>query len=74
MDKMDKGSSSIYRLEAHLCFKIKYCHKVFDIAEFKQRCDEIFLEVAAKYHFLLNHRGFDRDHVHLAVRYKHPKA
>jgi len=32
-----RGSSSVFRIEAHLSFKIKYCHNVFDIVEFKQR-------------------------------------
>ena len=70
MDKMNRGSSSVYRLEDHLCFKVKYCNKVFDIAEFRQRCEQIFYAVAEQEQFTISYLGFDRDHVHLTVNRK----
>ena len=65
-----RGSSSLYRLEAHVSFKVKYCHKVFDYQELRQRCEELFLEAAAKSGFSLKELGFDRDHVHFILSWK----
>ena len=33
----------------HVCFKAKYCHKVFDDERVKERCEEIFRETAERY-------------------------
>lgn len=62
-----RGSSSIFRLEAHISFKIKYCHKVFDIKEFSERCRELLLEASAEIGVHVTEIGFDRDHVHLTI-------
>lgn len=62
-----RGSSSIFRMEAHMCFKIKYCHNVFDIVEFKQRCQELLLEAAAGAGIEIRLIGFDRNHVHMDI-------
>jgi len=69
MSQFARGSSSIYRLEAHVCFKAKCAHDVFDYIEFKRRCSEIFYAVAEKYKFSITEMGFDRNHVHLTVFY-----
>jgi len=69
MSNFSRGSSSVYRLEAHVCFKTKYAHNVFDYMEFKNRCSEIFCSVAEKYEFSITEMGFDRNHVHLTVFY-----
>jgi putative transposase len=62
-----KGSSSYVRLEAHIAFVVKYRHAVFDDAEFRGRCSQIFYQVAARHGFVIREVGFDRDHVHLIV-------
>jgi len=62
-----KGSSSITRLEFHISFKVKYCHRVFDIPEIKRRCEQIFYSVSQKYKFLIKEIGFDGDHVHMII-------
>jgi putative transposase len=64
-----RGSSSLFRLEAHMSFKIKYCHNVFDVVEFKDRCTELLLEAAASIGVEITELGYDRDHVHLDVRW-----
>ena len=69
--EFDRGSSSVYRLEFHVSYKVRYCHKVFDIAEIKQRCQEIFFEVAALHGIQITLIGFDGDHVHMDLRIRH---
>ena len=66
-----KGSHSIMRLEAHLSYKVKFCHKIFDFIEVKNRCEEIFREVAAEMCIEIKEIGFDRDHTHMDVLYSH---
>ncbi len=63
-----RGSSSFTRLEAHVSYKVRYCHKVFDFIEVKQRCQEIFFEVAALHMIVVTEIGFDGDHVHMDIQ------
>lgn len=63
------GSSSIFRIKAHLSFKVKYCHDVFDIVEFKSRCSELLLEAAASIGVEIIEHNYDRNHVHMDVRW-----
>ena len=69
MAEFVRGSSSIFRIEAHMSFKTKYCHNVFDIVEFKDRCTELLLEAAAGIGVEITEHGYDRNHVHLDVRW-----
>lgn len=69
MNELVRGSSSVFRIEAHLSFKIKYCHNVFDIAEFQERCTELLLEAAACIGVEVTEIGYDRNHVHLDIRW-----
>ncbi|MFH0949279.1 MAG: IS200/IS605 family transposase [Candidatus Aenigmatarchaeota archaeon] len=62
-----RGSSSVTRLENHVSYKVRYCHKVFDFVEVKQRCHEIFFEVAALHSIVIEEIGFDGDHVHMDI-------
>ena len=65
-----RGSSSISRLEEHICFKVKYCHNVFDFVEFKDRCKQMLFEVAEKEKLLITEIGFERNHVHMTWQMK----
>ena len=69
MTEFVRGSSSIFRLEAHMSFKTKYCHNVFDIVEFKDRCQELLLEAAAEIGVEITEIGFDRNHTHMDIRW-----
>lgn len=60
-------SSSYGRNVLHMCFKAKYCHKVFEDKQVEKRCGEIFSEVAGRHRFELREVGFDGDHVHITV-------
>ena len=62
IQKYAHGLSSIY---AHLSFKAKYCHKVFDIKEFKEACEECFQKIASEKKIDLQSLGFDSDHIHM---------
>ena len=64
-----RGSSSVFRLEAHMSFKTKYCHNVFDIAEFKERCRELLLLAAGDIGVEVTEIGFDRNHVHMDIQW-----
>ena len=62
IQKYAHGLSSIY---AHLSFKAKYCHKVFDIKEFREACEECFQKIASEKKIDLQSLGFDSDHIHM---------
>ena|SRR3989338_602000 len=70
-EEFHRGSSSITRIELHVSYKVKYCHKVFDFVEVKQRCQQIFYEVAALYNIMIKEIGFDGDHVHMDILIRH---
>ena len=63
-----RGSSSFTRIEMHVSYKVRYCHKVFDFVEVKQRCQEIFFEVAALHQIIIDVIGFESDHVHMDIQ------
>ena len=60
-------SSSVGKNVMHMCFKAKYCHKIFDDGLVKRRCEEIFRETSERYGVAIREVGFDRDHAHLTV-------
>ena len=60
-----KGSSSITRIELHVSFKTKYCHRAFDNKEFRERCEQLFMQVAEEQKVTVKELGFDGDHVHM---------
>lgn len=62
IERYAHGLSSIF---VHMSFKVKYCHKVFDIKEFREACEKCFWETAEGYNINMVSLGFDREHVHL---------
>jgi len=60
-------SSSIGRALFHISFKVKYSHHVFTFRSVKERCKEVFYEVAVAYKLTITDIGFGKDHVHLIV-------
>jgi putative transposase len=63
-----RGSSSYVRMEVHIEFTVKYRHKVFDYEQVRERCAQIFTEVAASIQIEVVEMGFDRDHVHMVIQ------
>ena len=41
---------------------------MFDDAEFRGRCSQIFYQVAARHGFIIKEIGLDRNHVHLVLQ------
>ena len=60
-------SSAVGEAWMHASFKVKYCHKVFDIKEVREECDALFDEASKKYGIPIDGKGFDSDHVHMKV-------
>jgi REP element-mobilizing transposase RayT len=51
----------------HLAFKVKYCHKIFDIPEIKDSCEAFLNEAMSQLDVSCREMGFDRDHVHFVI-------
>ena len=68
MNNLTSYSSSYGRAEFHVCFKVKYCHRIFAVESIKNRCQEIFFDVAKKHSISIKEIGFDQDHVHMIVQ------
>ncbi len=49
MTDLTGHSSSIGRLWIHLAFKVKYCHKIFDIPDIKMRMEQFLREAMNRY-------------------------
>lgn len=58
-------SHGVGRLYAHVRFKTKYCHKVFEKhPEFREACEKMFYEIGEDKSIRLDAVGFDDNHVH----------
>lgn len=62
-----RRSSSIGKAMFHLCFKVKYCKKIFDNKTIEQRCRQLLCEAASSNDIEVYEIGFDRDHVHMVA-------
>ena len=60
-------SSSVGRLWVHLAFKVKYCHRIFEIPEIKARCEQLLLEAINQLNIECQELGIDSDHVHFVL-------
>jgi putative transposase len=61
-------SHGVGRLYAHIRFKTKYCHNVFQKEpEFREACEKIFYEIAEENKIDIDIPGFDDNHVHMIV-------
>jgi putative transposase len=60
-------SSSVGRLWVHLAFKVKYCHRIFEIPEIKARCEQLLWEAINQLRIQCSELGIDSDHVHFVL-------
>jgi len=69
MRKLDpvRYSSAVGEAWQHAMFKVKYCHKIFDIKVVREYCDKLFDEASKKYEIPIAGKGFDSDHVHMKL-------
>ena len=63
-----RGSSSYTRLQVHVTFKVKYCHKIFLYTKLREECRQLFYQIAEEQGVVIDEMGFDEDHVHMIWR------
>lgn len=76
MRNIKKYKHGLSRIYAHMSYKIKYCHKVFDYKEFREACETCFKEIAKNYNIDISSIGFDSDHLHMVAdlgKYSEPQ-
>ena len=65
---LKKYGHGLGRLYAHLRFKTKYSHKVFEREpNFREACEKIFYEIAEENNIDIGIPGFDDNHMHMVV-------
>ena len=60
-------SSAVGEVVVMATFKIKYCHKIFDDAEVRHQCEQLFVEAFERYQISCKKMSFDSDHVHIIL-------
>ena len=60
-------NSAVGEAWQHAMFKIKYCHKIFNIKEIREECDKLFDEASKRYEIPIQGKGFDEDHIHMKI-------
>ena len=60
-------SSANGEIWAMATFKVKYCHKIFNIAFVRKACCRLLEEAMQKYKVCYEKIGFDEDHVHIML-------
>ncbi|MFH1409664.1 MAG: transposase [Nanoarchaeota archaeon] len=60
-------SSAVGSIWVMATFKVKYCHKVFDIVAVRQLCDALLHEAFVLYRVDCKKLAFDSDHVHMIL-------
>jgi REP element-mobilizing transposase RayT len=60
-------SSAVGEVWVMATFKVKYCHKVFDILVVRQLVDALLNEAFQFYKVKCNKLSFDSDHVHMIL-------
>lgn len=65
--KLDTNNHSVFSMNYHVIFCIKYRRKVLD-DKISLRLKEIFEKISPKYQIILTEWEHDRDHVHMLIR------
>ncbi|MFH1848596.1 MAG: transposase [archaeon] len=60
-------SSAVGEVWVMATFKVKYCHKIFNIPEVRHRCSALLAEAMQHYEIRYTKLGFDEDHVHIQL-------
>ena len=60
-------SSAVGEIWVMATFKVKYCHKIFDIMAVRQLCDALLHEAFEFYEIRCRKLAFDSDHVHMII-------
>ena len=59
-----RHSSCVGESWHHFTFKVKYCHKIFDMDNIRVATQQLFAEACDFYQLQRKSIGFDADHVH----------
>ena len=62
-----RASSCVGNSWCHATFKVKYCHKIFDIEDVRIFVFDLLNQISASYNLPLEDVGFGDDHVHFDV-------
>ena len=62
-----RASSCVGNSWCHATFKVKYCHKIFDVTAVKQLCDTLLHEAFVLYQIRCQKLAFDSDHAHMII-------
>jgi len=65
-----RHSSCVGSSWCHAMFKIRYCHKLFDIEEVRMFVYDLLIYISINYDMPIKKIGFDSDHVHFSVDIK----
>lgn len=57
-------SSAVGEMWVHATFKVKYCHKIFDLEQVRTETNKLLLEAFERYGIAYKEIGFDDNHVH----------
>lgn len=60
-------SSAVGEVWVMATFKVKYCHRIFDILGVRELCDALFNLAFQKYGITCRKIAFDSDHVHMIL-------
>lgn len=65
--KPTRYSSAVGEIWVMATFKVKYCHKIFDMAVVRLLCEVLLREAFSLYKIRCQKLAFDSDHVHMIV-------
>ena len=65
-----RASSCLGDSWCHAMFKIKYCHKIFDIDEARAYVAELLILISSLYDMPIKKMGFGDDHIHIHINIK----
>lgn len=65
--KPTRYSSAVGEVWVMATFKVKYCHKIFDILGVRELTDALLHQAFSKYEIRCRKLAFDSDHVHMII-------
>ena len=60
-------SSAVGEIWVMATFKVKYCHKIFDVQGYRELTDALLNQAFDKYQITCRKLAFDSDHVHMIL-------
>ena len=60
-------SSAVGEIWVMATFKVKYCHKIFDVQGYRELADALLHQAFERYQITCRKLAFDSDHVHIIL-------